>query len=97
MDSMRYDHPMMADHVSAQAQLTAHMQDLKQQAMNAVQHAATVWTQHGSDAAQVAFNEINQAFNAVFETINRHGAAIGHASANAQTTDFGVKAGFQGL
>ena len=97
MDSMRYDHPMMADHVSAQAQLTAHMTDLKQQAMNAVQHAATIWTQHGSDAAQVAFNEINQAFNSVFETINRHGAAIGHASMNAQTTDFGVKAGFQGL
>ncbi|WP_292980861.1 hypothetical protein [Mycobacterium sp.] len=97
MDSMRYDHPMMADHVAAQAQLTAHMTDLKQQAMNAVQHAATIWTQHGSDAAQVAFNEINQAFNSVFETINRHGAAIGHASTNAQTTDFGVKAGFQGL
>lgn len=97
MDSMRYDHPMMADHVAAQAQLTAHMHDLKQQAINAVQHAATIWTQHGSDAAQVAFNEINQAFNAVFHTIDRHGTAIGNASTNALTTDHGVQAGFRGL
>ena len=97
MDSMKYDHPMMVDHVSAQAQLTAHMNDLRQRAMNAVQHAAAIWTQHGSDAAQVCFHEIDQAFQAVFHTIDRHGAAIGHASSNALTTDHGVQAGFRGL
>lgn len=97
MDSMRYDHSMMADHVSSQAQLVAHMNDLKSQAMNAVQHVAAIWTQHGSDAAQVCFNELDRAFAEVFHTIDRHGAAIGHASSNALTTDHGVQAGFRGL
>ena len=50
---------------------------------DAVQHAAAIWTQHGSDAAQVCFHEIDQAFQAVFHTIDRHGPAIGHASSNA--------------
>ncbi|WP_136246376.1 WXG100 family type VII secretion target [Mycobacterium intracellulare] len=97
MDSMRYDHGMMADHVSAQAQLVAHMNDLRTRAMGAINQVATIWTQHGSDAAQVAMHEIDQAFQAVFHTIERHGEAVGNASSNALGTDLGVQAGFRGL
>ncbi|AOS90752.1 hypothetical protein AN480_03590 [Mycobacterium intracellulare subsp. chimaera] len=97
MDSMRYDHGMMADHVSAQAQLVAHMNDLRTRAMGAINQVATIWTQHGSDAAQVAMHEIDQAFQAVFHTIERHGQAVGNASSNALGTDLGVQAGFRGL
>jgi hypothetical protein len=94
---MRYDHGMMADHVSAQAQLVAHMNDLRTRAMGAINQVATIWTQHGSDAAQVAMHEIDQAFQAVFHTIERHGQAVGNASSNALGTDLGVQAGFRGL
>lgn len=97
MDSMRYDHAMMADHVSAQAQLVAHMNDLRSRAMGAINQVATIWTQHGSDAAQMCMHEIDQAFQAVFHTIERHGQAVGHASANALGTDHAVQAGFRGL
>nr|VTP02298.1 hypothetical protein BIN_B_04452 [Mycobacterium riyadhense] len=97
MDMMRYDHAMMADHVSAQANLVAHMNDLRTQALNTVNHVAGIWTAHGSDAAQQAYHEINQAFSTVFATIERHGAAIGQASTNAGVTDHGVAAGFRGL
>lgn len=97
MDSMRYDHGMMADHVSAQAQLVAHMNDLRTRAVGAINQVATLWTQHGSDAAQVAMHEIDQAFQAVFHTIERHGQAVGNASSNALGTDLGVQAGFRGL
>jgi uncharacterized protein YukE len=94
---MRYDHAMMADHVSAQAQLVAHMNDLRTRAMGAINQVATIWTQHGSDAAQVCMQEIDQAFQAVFHTIERHGQAVGNASTNALGTDLGVQAGFRGL
>ncbi|KEP38788.1 hypothetical protein LAUMK4_05751 [Mycobacterium persicum] len=97
MDSMRYDHAMMADHVSAQAQLVAHMNDLRTRAMSTINQVAEIWTQHGSNAAQMCMHEIDQAFQAVFHTIERHGQAVGHASTNALTTDHGVEAGFRGL
>lgn len=97
MDSMRYDHGMMADHVSAQAQLVAHMNDLRTRAMGTINQVATIWTQHGSDAAQVCMHEIDQAFQAVFHTIERHGQAVGNASTNALGTDHAVQAGFRGL
>lgn len=42
MDSMRYDHAMIADHVSAQAQLVAHMNDLRTRAMGTINQVATV-------------------------------------------------------
>lgn len=97
MDSMRYDHAMMGDHVAAQAQLVTHMHDLRQQALTVLNQLAGIWTQHGSNAYQVCHHEIDQAFNQVFETIQRHGQAIGHASSNALVADHGVAAGFQGL
>lgn len=97
MDMMRYDHAMMADHVSAQANLVAHMNDLRTQSLNVIQHLAQTWTAHGSDAAQQCHNEVNQAFQTVFDTIQRHGAAIGQASSNAGIADSGVAAGFRGL
>ncbi|MEE6140498.1 WXG100 family type VII secretion target [Mycobacterium sp. 050128] len=97
MDSMRYDHAMMADHVSAQGQLVAHMNDLRSRAMGVINQMAAVWTQHGSDAAQTCMHEIDQAFQAVFQTIERHGHAVGHASTNALGTDHAVQAGFRGL
>lgn len=98
MDSMRYDHGMMADHVSAQAQMVALMTELRTRAMNVLANQlAPVWTQHGSNAYQAAHRQIDQAFANVFETIQRHGTAIGQASSNALTTDLGVAAGFSGL
>jgi uncharacterized protein YukE len=97
MDSMRYDHAMMADHVSSQTQLVAHMNDLRQRAMGVLNQLAEVWTEHGSNAYQVCHHEIDQAFTAVFQTIQRHGQAIGHASTNALVTDHAVEAGFRGL
>ncbi|MDP7732932.1 MULTISPECIES: hypothetical protein [Mycobacterium] len=97
MDSMRYDHAMMADHVSAQANLVAYLHDQRTRALQVVGHVASVWTAHGSDAGQQAFNEINQAFTNVFATIERHGHAIAQASSNAGITDSGIAAGFRGL
>ena len=97
MDSMRYDHAAMADHVAAQAQLVAHMSDLRTRALAVLNNLAGIWTQHGSNAYQACHHEVDQAFQAVFQTIERHGAAIGHASTNALTTDQAVAAGFRGL
>lgn len=97
MDNMRYDHAMMSDHVAAQANLVGHMNDLRTQALNVVQHVSGIWTAHGSNAAQQCYHEIDQAFQAVFATIERHGAAVGHASVNAGITDGGVAAKFRGL
>jgi uncharacterized protein YukE len=97
MDSMRYDHAMMADHVASQAQLVAHMQDLRGRALGVLNQLAGLWTQHGSNAYQTCHHEIDQAFQSVFDTVQRHGQAIGHASSNALITDHGVAAGFLGL
>lgn len=97
MDNMRYDHPMMADHVSQQASLVAHMTDLRQQSMNVLNNLAHVWTEHGSNAYQDCSHQIDLAFQKVFDTIQRHGAAIGQASGNASSADQGVAAGFQGI
>ena len=97
MDSMRYDHAMMADHVSAQAQLATHMNDLRQQAMNAVQHAATIWTQHGSDAAQVASTRSTRHSRRCSTPLTGTVRPSDMPPRNALTTDHGVQAGFRGL
>ncbi len=95
--TMRYDHPMMADHVAAQGNLVAHMNDLRQQAINVLNSLAEIWTEHGSNAYQVCHHQVDMAFQHVFQTIQRHATAIGTASTNAGTTDHGVAAGFQSL
>lgn len=95
--AFRYDHAAMGDHASAQANLVAHMQDLKQRSLHIINQAATVWTAHGSDAGQQAVHEINQAFDNVFQTIQRHGAAIQQASHNANTTDLGAAAAIRSI
>jgi uncharacterized protein YukE len=97
MDSMRYDHVMMSDHVAAQAQLVAHMTDLQNQAMGVLNQLAQVWTQHGSNAYQQCHYQVSQAFQSVFDTIQRHGQTVGQSSNNALVTDHGVAAGFLGL
>lgn len=95
--AFRYDHAAITDHVSAQANLVAHMQDLRTRALHIVSQVATVWTAHGSDAGQQAMQEISLAFDNVFRTIERHGAAQAKATGNASLTDNGVAAGFRGL
>ena len=97
MDNMRYNHSMMADHVAAQQQLVTHMTDLRTRALGVLNQLSGVWTQLGSNAYQQSHMQIDQAFQQVFDTIQRHGQAIGNASTNALTTDHGVAAGFQGL
>ena len=95
MDNMRYDHTMMADHKATQAQLVAHLDELRTQALNVLQNQlAPVWTQHGSDAYQAAHFQIDRAYQRVFDAVQRHGTAIGQASANALTTDLTAAAGF---
>jgi len=95
MDNMRYDHTMMADHKATQAQLVAHLDELRTQALNVLQsQLAPVWTEHGSNAYQAAHLRIDQAYQRVFETVQRHGIAIGQASANALTTDLAAASSF---
>lgn len=94
---IRYDHAMIADHVSAQSNLVNHLTDLRQQALNVLANIAHIWTEHGSNAYQEAHYNVDMAFQKVFETIGRHGQAIGNASTTAATTDHSVAAGFQGI
>ncbi|MGV7254561.1 hypothetical protein PJI20_10230 [Mycobacterium kansasii] len=97
MDSMRYNHAMIADHVSAQANLVAHMTDLRTQALNVLASVAEIWHEHGSNAYQQAHHQIDLAFQKVFDTIGRHGQAQSTADTNSLVTDQGVAAGFGGL
>jgi uncharacterized protein YukE len=94
---IRYDHAMIADHVSSQNNLVNHMLDLRQQAINVLNHVAHIWTEHGSNAYQEAHYNVDMAFTKVFETIGVHATAIGGASSTALTTDLGVAAGFRGI
>ncbi len=94
---IRYDHPMIADHVSGQNNLVNYMTDLRQQAINVLNNIAQIWTEHGSNAYQEAHYNVDMAFAKVFETIGFHAQAIGGASQTAQTTDLGVAAGFKNL
>lgn len=97
MDSQRYDHVMMGDHVSQQQNLVNHMAELQRKAIGVLNHLQTVWTAHGSNAyAQCSF-EIDKAFQTVFDTINRHAAAIGTSSHNAGAGDQSVAGMFKAL
>jgi hypothetical protein len=94
---IRYDQGMIADHVSGQNNLVNHMTDLRQQALNALNHIAHIWTEHGSNAYQEAHYNVDMAFSKVFETIGFHAQAIGGAASTAATTDSGVAAGFRNI
>jgi uncharacterized protein YukE len=97
MEAMRYDHMRMADHVAAQQALVAHLNDLQQQALNVLAQTADFWTNHGANAYAQAQRSVTQAFQQVFETINRHGSAIGGSSGNADAGDMASAARFVGI
>lgn len=97
MDSQRYDHVMMGDHVGQQQNLVNHMIELQKKAIGVLNHLQTVWTAHGSNAYAQCSMEINQAFQTVFDTINRHAAAIGTSSHNAGAGDQSVAGMFKAL
>jgi uncharacterized protein YukE len=97
MDSMRYDHMRMADHVAAQQALVNHLNDLQQQALNTLAQTADFWTNHGANAYAEAQRSVTQAYQQVFETINRHGSAIGGSSGNADAGDMASAARFVGI
>lgn len=97
MDAMRYNHAMMADHVAAQTGLVSHLNDLQQQALNVLAQTADFWTNHGAEAYAAAQRSVTTAFQQVFETINRHGGAIGGASGNADAGDMASAARFVGI
>lgn len=97
MDSMRYNHALMADHVASQQGLVNQMNDLQQQALNVLAQTADFWTNHGANAYAEAQRSVTQAYQQVFETINRHGSAIGGSSGNADAGDMASAARFVGI
>jgi uncharacterized protein YukE len=97
MEAMRYNHAMMADHVAAQQGLVAHLNDLQQQALNVLAHTADFWTNHGANAYAEAQRSVTTAYQHVFETINRHAAAVGSSSGNADAGDLANAARFVGI
>jgi uncharacterized protein YukE len=94
---IRYDMGMIADHVAGQNNLVNHMTDLRQQALNVLNHIAHIWTEHGSNAYQEAHYNVDMAFAKVFETIGFHANAINGAANDAGVCDGGVAAGFKGI
>ena len=94
---IRYDQGLIANHVSGQNNLVNYMTDLRQQALNALNHIAHIWTEHGSNAYQEAHYNVDMAFSKVFETIGFHAQAIGQAADTAQTCDLGVASGFRSI
>jgi uncharacterized protein YukE len=97
MEGMRYNHAAMADHAAAQAGLVNHMNDLHQQALNVLAQTSDFWQAHGAQAYAEAQRSIVQAYQAVFETISRHGNAIHGASGNTNTSDRSAAARFVGI
>lgn len=96
-DQQRYDPVMMADHVSAQKALVGHLSDLRTQAQSAIESIRDEWTGQGFGNCDEAHRQIAAAFDQVFQTIMRHGAAIQTAADHSVTTDSGVGAGFVGI
>lgn len=96
-EAMRYDSPMMGDHVSSQGQLVAHLQEQRRQSHAQIEGIRADWTGMGFGGLDDLHRQIDAAFNAVFDTIGRHGTAIGKASESAMTTDSAVNAGFQAI
>lgn len=96
-EAMRYDPTLMADHVSSQNALVNRFNDLRSEAQNAIESIRAEWTGSGFNGCDEAHRQIDMAFQQVFQTIGKHGQAIGHASDNAGICDSGVNAGFQGI
>ena len=97
MDGMKYDHLKMADHVSAQMGLVNHLNGLKDQALQVLAQTQDFWTDKGANAYAEAQRSIVQAYEQVFETINRHGNATGGASQNTGVGDAAQAARFVGI
>jgi uncharacterized protein YukE len=97
MDQMLYDHGLMAEHVTAQTNLVQYFNEQRQAALNVLNSLANIWTAQGSNAYQECHQQIDQAFQQIFHTIQQHGQAIGHASTHAQDADFGIAGQFKGL
>lgn len=96
-EAMRYDTPAMTDHVSSQAQMVAQFQDQRRQAHAQIEGIRADWTGMGFGGLDDLHRQIDAAFDAVFQTIGRHGQAIGKASESAATTDSAVNAGFTAI
>ncbi len=97
MEAMRYDAAMMGDHVSQQGQLVNHMQDLRRSAHAQIEGIRGDWTGMGFGGLDDLHRQIDAAYEAVFQTIGRHGGAIGKASNDASCTDSSVHAGFTAI
>ncbi|QSN49613.1 WXG100 family type VII secretion target [Mycobacteroides abscessus] len=96
-EAMRYDAPMMNDHVASQNQLVAALQENRRQAHAQIEGIRPEWTGMGFGGLDDLHRQIDAAFDAVFQTIGRHGSAIGHAANNAVSADSGVNAGFASI
>ncbi|BBY96392.1 hypothetical protein MGALJ_60610 (plasmid) [Mycobacterium gallinarum] len=97
MDMMRYDQAKMTDHVAAQAGLVAHLNGLKDQALNVLAQTQEFWTDKGANAYAEAQRSIVMAYEQVFETIGRHGGAQSGAVNNTDVGDANNAARFVGI
>lgn len=97
MEGMKYDHTKMIDHVAQQAGLVSHLNGLKEQALQVLAQTADFWTDKGATAYAEAQRSIVQAYEQVFHTIERHGAATGGASNNTSVGDAAQAARFVGI
>lgn len=97
MEGMRYNQAAMMDHVAAQAGLVAHLNSLKDQALNVLAQTQDFWTDKGANAYAEAQRSIVMAYEQVFETIGRHGHATGGAVNNTDVGDAANAARFVGI
>lgn len=97
MEGMKYDHVKIAEHVSSQTGLVGHLNGLKDQALQVLAQTQDFWTDKGATAYAEAQRSIVQAYEQVFETINRHGGAQGGASHNTSVGDAAQAARFVGI
>jgi hypothetical protein len=94
---MRYDQAKMMDHVASQAGVVAHLNGLKDQALNVLSQTQEFWTDKGANAYAEAQRSIVMAYEQVFETIGRHGGAQGGAVQNTDVGDAAQAARFVGI
>ncbi|CAA0123285.1 Uncharacterised protein [Mycolicibacterium vanbaalenii] len=97
MEGMKYDHAKMVDHVAQQSGLVAHLNGLKDNALNVLAQTQDFWTDKGATAYAEAQRSIVQAYEQVFQTIERHGQATGGASNNTSVGDAAQAARFVGI
>ncbi|WP_241479846.1 hypothetical protein [Mycolicibacterium neoaurum] len=97
MEGMRYDQAKMMDHVAAQAGLVSHLNGLQEQALQVLAQTQDFWSDKGANAYAEAQRSITQAYQQVFETIQRHGGAQGGAVQNTDVGDAANAARFVGI